>query len=80
MSKNLVGAGFGQAHEVFYLQVVIESGFFLGRKRAGLLPLDQFPHSLASRLGRLEIHDLARTERGDELDQFFVWLHAEKMV
>src|SRR5262245_21130291 len=80
MSKKLAGAGLGQPHEVLDLQVVIEFCFFLGRQGAGLLPLDEFPHALAGRLGGLKVHNLPWTERGDEFNQFFVWFHGTESI
>jgi hypothetical protein len=61
---------------MFDFEIVIEFGLVLGREWAGLLPFKEFPHALAGRLRGLEVNDFTRTERGDELNQFFVWFHA----
>ena len=71
-SEELAGAGFGQAHEVFDFQVVVEFGFFFGGECCRFLALDEIPDALAGRLGRLEVNQLTGTKRGDELNQFFV--------
>src|SRR4030095_9226025 len=80
MGEKLAGAGLGQAHEVLDLNVMIEFGLVVGGKWAGFLLLDQFPNALAGRLGGPEVNDLARTERGDELNQFFVRFHVIELI
>ena len=75
-SEELAGAGFGQPHEVFDLQVVIEFGFLVTGKRGCFLALDEIPDALAGRLGRLEGNQLTGTQRGDELNQLFAWFYA----
>ena len=80
MREELAGAGLGQPHEVFDLQVVVEFGLLFGWQRAGFLPLDEIPDALAGRLGRLEVNDSAGTECGHELDEFFVWFHDPESI
>ncbi len=72
MSEELAGAGFGQPHEVFDFQVVVEFGFLVSRERGRLMALDEVPDALARCLRRLEVNHFAGTQRGDELDEFFV--------
>jgi hypothetical protein len=78
MREKLPGAGFGQPHQVFDFEIVVELGLFLGGQCISFLTFEEIPNSLTGRLGGLEIHHLARAERGDELNQFLVWFHAEK--
>ena len=58
MNQELAGAGSGQPHEVFDLQIVIEFGLLVSREWAGLLPLDEIP---APELDLGEISDLEGT-------------------
>ena len=76
MSQELPGAGFGEPHEMFDLEIVVEFGFFVGGQRGRLLALNEIPDARTRRFGRLEVHHLARTQRGDKLNEFFVGSHA----
>jgi hypothetical protein len=75
MSEELAGASFGQLHKVLDFQVVIELGLLLGWERSRLLTLDEIPDALARGLGRFEVKHVARAQRGDELNEFFVRSH-----
>ena len=61
-STWLASAGFGQPHEVFDLQVVVEFGLLVGGEMGRLLALDEFPDALARRFRRLKVNHLARAE------------------
>ena len=76
MSQELAGAGFGQPHEVFDFQLMVEFGLLVGRERGGLLTFDEIPDALMGWFRRLEVDHLVGTQRGDELDEFFVRSHA----
>ncbi len=80
MSEELAGAGFGQPHEVFDLQVVVQFGLVVGGEGGCFLALDEIPDALAGRLGRLEVNQLPGTQRGDELNQLFVWFHTARFA
>ena len=71
----MASSGFREAHQVFDLKIMVKLRFFLNRKRGVFLPLDQFPHSPASPLRWLKSHDLAGTQCGNKLDDFFVRPH-----
>src|SRR6266568_7098131 len=75
MGQELAGARLGQPHEVFDLHIVVQLVFFIGRKRHCLPALHEVPDPLARLFRGFESHDLAGTERGDELNNFFVRSH-----
>jgi hypothetical protein len=76
MTQELARTSLSQSHEVFDLEVVVKLSFFVGRERSGRRSSKEVPDTLAGRLGRLEFDDLARAERGDELNNLFVRSHA----
>ena len=80
MSQKLAGAGFGQPHEVLDFPVVVELGLVVVGKWGRLLAFDEIPDALARRFRRLEVTHLARTQRRDELDEFFIRSHAGSLA
>lgn len=60
---------------MFDLQVVIQLGLLIRGERTLLLALDELPNPLAGGLRRLEIENVAGTQRGNELNELFVRSH-----
>jgi hypothetical protein len=80
MGQKLARAGFGQPHQVFDLQIVIQLGAFLGGQRGRLLAFEQIPNALPCRLGRLEFNQFPRPKRGNEFNNFFVRFHSANVT
>ena len=80
MGQKLAGARFGQPHEMFDFQAVVEFGFLVRGERGGFLAFDEIPDALAGRIRGLEVNHFARTQRRDELDEFFVRSHAATLA
>jgi len=72
MSQQLAGAGFGQAHQMFNLQIMIQFGLLIRAQGGGFLALQESPNPLARFFGRLEFDHLARAKGSDKLNNFFV--------
>ena len=75
MAQKLAGMSLRQPHEVLNFQVVVQFRLFFCGKWRGFLPFDEIPDTIARCRGRLEFDHFARTQRSDELNDFFKRSH-----
>jgi hypothetical protein len=80
MSKKLTCAGLGEPHQMLDFEVVIQFGTIFARKSGRFLAFEQVPDPLAGDFRGLELDQLARSQRGDEFNDFFVSLHPTSMA
>jgi hypothetical protein len=62
MRQELARTRFGQPHQVFNFQVVVQFGAFLGGQRCGFLALKEVPDALTGWFRRPEFNQLTRSE------------------
>jgi hypothetical protein len=80
MRQKQTSASLGQSQEMFHLQAVIQFHLVLGGQRLLLLPFNEPPNALARLVRRLEFNDFPRTERSNELNNFFVRFHNHRFA